>query len=46
MKLTIIETGLVPEPIRGDFEDYPAMFRHMMTGVGRMNSTPSRWSKG
>ena len=34
MKLTIIETGLVPEPIRGDFEDYPAMFRHMMSGVG------------
>jgi GMP synthase-like glutamine amidotransferase len=33
MKLTIIETGLVPEPIRGDFEDYPAMFRHMMSGV-------------
>jgi GMP synthase-like glutamine amidotransferase len=35
MKLTIIETGLVPEPIRGDFEDYPAMFRQMMTGVGQ-----------
>ena len=34
MKLTIIETGLVPEPIRGDFEDYPAMFRQMMSGVG------------
>lgn len=34
MKLTIIETGLVPEPIRGEFEDYPAMFRHMMSGVG------------
>jgi len=34
MKLTIIETGLVPEPIRGDFEDYPAMFRQMMAGVG------------
>lgn len=34
MKLTILETGLVPEPIRGDFEDYPAMFRHMMSGVG------------
>lgn len=35
MKLTIIETGLVPEPIRGDFEDYPAMFRQMMSGVGQ-----------
>jgi len=34
MKLTIIETGLVPEPIRGDFVDYPAMFRHLMSGVG------------
>ena len=34
MKLTIIETGLVPEPIRGDFGDYPAMFRHMMAGAG------------
>jgi len=34
MKLTIIETGLVPEPIRGNFEDYPAMFRRMMDGVG------------
>lgn len=34
MKLTIIETGLVPEAIRGDFEDYPAMFRQMMAGVG------------
>tara|TARA_R110002051_G_scaffold6260_4_gene30573 strand:- start:5906 stop:6625 length:720 start_codon:yes stop_codon:yes gene_type:complete len=34
MKLTIIETGLVPEPIRGDFEDYPAMFRHLMAGTG------------
>jgi len=26
MKLTIIETGLVPEPIRADWPDYPAMF--------------------
>ena len=34
MKLTIIETGLVPEPIREKFEDYPTMFRHMMAGVG------------
>lgn len=34
MKLTIIETGLVPEAIRGAFEDYPAMFRHMMNAVG------------
>lgn len=34
MRLTIIETGLVPETIRGGFEDYPAMFRHMMSRVG------------
>jgi GMP synthase-like glutamine amidotransferase len=33
MKLTIIETGLVPEPIRGDFEDYPAMFRRMFSAI-------------
>ncbi len=26
MKVTVIETGLVPEPIRGDWPDYPAMF--------------------
>ncbi|MAN45234.1 MAG: type 1 glutamine amidotransferase [Alphaproteobacteria bacterium] len=30
MKLTIIETGLVPEMIRQDFEDYPAMFRRLI----------------
>ena len=30
MKLTIIETGLVPEPIRAEFDDYPAMFRALM----------------
>ena len=34
MKLTIIETGLVPEAIRDEFEDYPAMFRAMMDAVG------------
>jgi GMP synthase-like glutamine amidotransferase len=31
MKLTIIETGLVPEPIRQDFDDYPEMFRRLMS---------------
>ena len=30
MKLTIIETGLVPEPIRADFADYPAMFAALL----------------
>ncbi len=30
MKLTIIETGLVPQPIRADFPDYPEMFRRMV----------------
>lgn len=34
MKLTIIETGLVPEAICSAFEDYPAMFRRMMAGLG------------
>lgn len=30
MKLTIIETGLVPEPIRASFVDYPGMFRALV----------------
>lgn len=30
MKLTIIETGLVPLAIRDQFPDYPAMFRQMI----------------
>lgn len=30
MKLTIIETGLVPEPIRAEFDDYPAMFAALL----------------
>lgn len=30
MKLTIIETGLVPLAIRDQFTDYPAMFRELM----------------
>lgn len=30
MKLTIIETGLVPEPIRASFGDYPGMFRALV----------------
>jgi len=30
MKLTIIETGLVPEPIRASFVDYPCMFRALV----------------
>ena len=33
MKLTIIETGLVPEAIRQDFEDYPAMFRQLISAA-------------
>jgi len=33
MKLTIIETGLVPAIIRDRFPDYPEMFRQMLTGV-------------
>lgn len=33
MKLTIIETGLVPAPIRDQFPDYPEMFRRMVAGV-------------
>lgn len=31
MTLTIIETGLVPEPIRADFADYPDMFRQLIS---------------
>ncbi|MEZ5946155.1 MAG: glutamine amidotransferase [Hyphomonas sp.] len=34
MKLTIIETGLPPAPLRDRFDDYPAMFRQMMSAVG------------
>ena len=30
MKLTIVETGLVPEPIRASFVDYPGMFRALV----------------
>lgn len=30
MKLTIIETGLVPEPIRASFVDYPCMVRALV----------------
>ena len=30
MKVTIIETGLVPEPIRASFGDYPGMFRALV----------------
>ena len=33
MKLTIIETGLVPAAIRDRFPDYPEMFRKMITGA-------------
>ena len=33
MKLTIIETGLVPEPIRADFADYPEMFRNLISAA-------------
>lgn len=31
MKLTIIETGLVPAPLRADWPDYPAMFERLMS---------------
>ena len=33
MKLTLIETGLVPEPIRQDFPDYPEMFRRLLSAA-------------
>ncbi len=33
MRLTIIETGLVPEPIRHQFPDYPEMFRRMFAAI-------------
>jgi GMP synthase-like glutamine amidotransferase len=33
VKLTIIETGLVPQPIRESFPDYPEMFRRMVARV-------------
>jgi len=33
MKLTIIETGLIPEPIRQDFADYPEMFRRLISAA-------------
>jgi GMP synthase-like glutamine amidotransferase len=36
MKLTILETGVVPEPLRNDFQPYPKMFEAMFerTGLG------------
>jgi GMP synthase-like glutamine amidotransferase len=34
MKLTIIQTGDVPEPLRGAFGPYPPMFRRMFERVG------------
>ncbi|MEQ9505028.1 MAG: glutamine amidotransferase [Hyphomonas sp.] len=33
MRLTIVETGLVPAVIRDRFPDYPEMFRRMITGA-------------
>lgn len=33
MKLTIVETGLAPEPIRDRFPDYPAMFARLISGA-------------
>lgn len=33
MKLTIIETGQVPQPIRDRFPDYPEMFQQMVARV-------------
>ncbi|MEO5807391.1 glutamine amidotransferase-related protein [Devosia sp.] len=34
MKLTIIQTGDVPLPLRGDFGPYPQMFERMLDGTG------------
>jgi GMP synthase-like glutamine amidotransferase len=34
MKLTIIQTGAVPEPLRGKFGPYPAMFQRMFDEAG------------
>ncbi|HEY9011758.1 MAG TPA: type 1 glutamine amidotransferase [Devosia sp.] len=34
MKLTIIQTGAVPEPLRGKFGLYPAMFQRMFDDAG------------
>lgn len=34
MRLTIIQTGDVPEPLRDDFGLYPAMFERMFDGTG------------
>ena len=39
MKLTIIETGLVPEPIRADFADYPEMFRNLISAADPVSYT-------
>ena len=33
MKLTIIETGLPPEPLRGDWPRYPDMFQTLLEGA-------------
>ncbi len=35
MKITIIETGLVPEPLRQEFGSYPAMFQAMFDASGK-----------
>lgn len=34
MKLTIIEVGKVPEPLKGQFDPYTAMFREMFASTG------------
>ena len=33
MKITLIETGLAPEPIRADFPSYPDMFETLISGA-------------
>jgi len=33
MKLTILETGLPPEPLRADWPTYPVMFEHLISAV-------------
>lgn len=34
MNLTIVQAGLVPDPLKSHFEDYPAMFRAMFDSTG------------
>ncbi len=36
MRLTILETGFVPEAIRSSFDDYPTMFEQLMSPLDRL----------